>query len=133
MQMHRLDRHAMVAASKMMGPCGRASFGPAPRRSMLSAVCKTRDTDMAAAAEAIAFLRLLELVPVVRRYFHLEPNFSDDAIMASLKSVARCPTKRARAEALRASELGRHLGRSHDLPAAMATLLALLSEIDVHD
>lgn len=130
--MHRLDRHAMVATSKMMGLGGRASFGSAARRSMLSAVYKTRDTDMAAAAQAITFLQLLELVPVVRRRLGLEPNFSDDAIMAGLKSIARCTTKHARAEALLASELGSHLGRNHDLPAAMATLLALLSEIDVH-
>ncbi len=75
-------------------------------------------------------LHLAELVAVVRERLAIEASFPDDAILASLKTVAARSDGRARAVALFNSNLGQHLGRSGgDLQAAMEVVLGLLPPV----
>ncbi len=72
-------------------------------------------------------LHLAELVPVVRTRFDLAETFPDDAILASLKTIAGQSEARERWRVAFASNLGVALSRQgRDLNTALNTLLALL-------
>jgi len=85
-----------------------------------------------AAAEAPALddadiLHLAELVPVVRRRLTIGPDFSDDAILASLKRVVAKTTDRDRWGAAFDSNLALWLSaQGRELGSALTTLVALM-------
>ena len=70
---------------------------------------------------------LAGIVPVVRRRVAIAPSFSDEAILASLTTIASRSTYEARWRAGEASTLGLFLA-SHgkDLKACLTTILTLL-------
>lgn len=74
-------------------------------------------------------LHLAELVPVVRERFGIDGNFPDDAILASLKTIAAASSDRERSEMAFASNLGRYLDCSHQSEqSSLAALIALLPQ-----
>jgi hypothetical protein len=76
---------------------------------------------------AADILHLAELVPVVRGQFAVGPEFSDDAILASLRAITRWSDQRGRWRAAFNSNLGYALAiGGRDLNTALNTLLALL-------
>lgn len=91
---------------------------------------ETRNASTAERQSAVAtpnILHLAELVPVVRDRFDLDPAFADDAILASLRSIAAHGQPRERWRAAFDSNLGQVLSREgRDLNSALNTLLALL-------
>ncbi len=72
-------------------------------------------------------LHLAELVPVVRSTFGLDSDFSDDAILASLKAIAARSSERDRWQVAFGCNLGRHIGLHAVDPAdGLRTLIGLL-------
>jgi hypothetical protein len=75
----------------------------------------------------IDILHLAELVPVVRARFSLSSEFSDDAILASLRAITSWSEQRGRWRAAFNSNLGYALAiGGRDLNTALNTLLTLL-------
>lgn len=82
---------------------------------------------LAAEEPALDILHLAELVPMVRTRFGIEQSFPDDAILASLKSIAAASSDRERSTAAFASNLGRYLDcGSQSQTASLSTLIAML-------
>lgn len=72
-------------------------------------------------------LHLNELVPLVRQRLGLDTAFPDDAVLASLRTIAGCSTPRERWRAAFDSNLGHWLAlQGADLNSALNTLVALL-------
>ena len=72
-------------------------------------------------------LHLAEAVPVVRERLQVPVEFSDDAILASLKSIALKSSDRDRWQAAFESNLARYLSvRGRDLGKALQELIALV-------
>ncbi|MDX2258498.1 MAG: hypothetical protein NW205_06225 [Hyphomicrobiaceae bacterium] len=72
-------------------------------------------------------MHLAELVPLLRQRLAIDPAFSDDAMLASLKAIAVRSAERERWQAAFGSNLGRHIAVAHPDPtAALTTLVALL-------
>ncbi|MGI9423743.1 MAG: hypothetical protein ACR2PA_11155 [Hyphomicrobiaceae bacterium] len=88
----------------------------------------SRDTGQARiTSDAVSeVLHLAELVPIVRQRLAIEPEFPDDAILASLKTIALRSNDRERMTIAFACNLGHYLGRSDDPVMALRTLVALL-------
>ncbi|MEM9355350.1 MAG: hypothetical protein AAGB04_03985 [Pseudomonadota bacterium] len=77
--------------------------------------------------QAYDILHLAELVPIVRKRFYIEQKFSDDAILASLKTIAAATTDRERSSVAFTSNLGRYLdSSSQQKEAGLAGLIAML-------
>ncbi|MEM7750326.1 MAG: hypothetical protein AAF346_18905 [Pseudomonadota bacterium] len=77
--------------------------------------------------QAYDILHLAELVPIVRKRFYIEQKFSDDAILASLKTIAAASTDRERSSVAFTSNLGRYLDSSSQRKeAGLAALIAML-------
>lgn len=71
--------------------------------------------------------QLAALIPALRKRLSIGPAFSDDALLASLVSIARYPSHEARWHAAEASTLGQHLAaNSVDKHRNLVTLIALL-------
>ena len=71
--------------------------------------------------------RLAALVPRLRKRLAIGPAFSDDALLASLVSIARHPSHEARWQAAQASTLGQHLAASsRNRHRDLVTLIAML-------
>ena len=104
-------------SSRLDNQGGRASPG-APAHSPQA---RSRDS------QGLDILHLAELVPVVRATFGIEQKFSDDAILASLQTIAAATTDRERSEAAFSSNLGRYLdcsGQQRD--GGLTSLIAML-------
>ena len=72
-------------------------------------------------------LHLAELVPVLRQRLELDSAFPDDAILASLRSIAAETAPRERWRAAFDSNLGAWLAlKGRDLNTTLNTLIALL-------
>ena len=72
-------------------------------------------------------LHLAELVGMVRRRFAIAQSFPDDAILASLKTIAAQSDTNARIATAFMSNLGQHLERGRpDQRTAIVTLVGLL-------
>lgn len=72
-------------------------------------------------------LHLAELVPVVRSRFNIEQSFSDDAILASLKTISAVSSDRERASVAFSSNLGRYLDSTRQQASAhLSDLIAML-------
>lgn len=72
-------------------------------------------------------LHLAELVPVVRQRLGLDAAFPDDAVLASLETIAKCSTPRERWRAAFDSNLGHWLAlKGADLNSALNSLVALV-------
>ena len=74
-------------------------------------------------------LHLAELVPILRRRLGLDTTFSDDAVLASLRTIASRSSSRDRWRAAFDSNLGHWLaGQGRDVNTALNTLIALLPD-----
>ena len=72
-------------------------------------------------------LHLAELVPIIRERFRIEETFSDDAILASLKTISAESSDRGRAATAFSSNIGRYLDSNSQQPSAnLAALIAML-------
>jgi hypothetical protein len=100
-------RRAKPAPAKAAGPQGGGANRPAPTQVNVEYVA--------------------ELVPILRRRLDIAPTFSDEAILASLASIATRTSHQDRWRAASGSTLGLWLS-SHgkELNAALITILALL-------
>lgn len=71
--------------------------------------------------------RLAALIPELHRRLPIGPALSDEALLASLVSIARHPTHEARWHAAEASTLAQHLAvNSRDKHRDLVTLIGLL-------
>ncbi len=71
--------------------------------------------------------RLATLIPELRRRLPIGPSLSDEALLASLVSIARHTSEEARWRAAEASTLGQHLAvSSKDKYRDLVTLIAVL-------
>lgn len=78
-------------------------------------------------ASALDILHLAELIPVIRQRFGLDDTYPDDAVLASLRSIAAHSGSRERWQAAFRSNLGHWLGqRGTDLNTSLNTLVGLL-------
>ncbi len=76
---------------------------------------------------AVDILYLAELVPVVRARFGLDADFPDDAVLASLRSIAVHSDSRERWQAAFRSTLGRWMAQNgRDLNTSLNITLGLL-------
>ena len=81
----------------------------------------------AASTSPLDILHLAELVPVVRARFGLGDDFTDDAILSSLRVIAATSDQRQRWLAAFNSNLGRSLATDgRDLNTALSALIALV-------
>lgn len=72
-------------------------------------------------------LHLAEAVPLIRERLDVPVEFTDDAILASLKTIATKSTDRDRWRAAFESNLARYLSiRGRDLSTALQELVALM-------
>lgn len=108
---------------------GLAGEGPAGERPVTVPV---RRRVVAAQTEAEIFapadvLHLAELVPVVRRRLDVPADFSDDAILASLKRIAQRSDERQRRQVAFNSNLIRYLSiRGRNMDFVLRELVALI-------
>ncbi len=80
-----------------------------------------------AAFEPADVLHLAEVVPIVRQQLDVPTEFTDDAILSSLKMIAMRSSERERWRVAFDSNLARYLSiRGRDLGQALQRLLALL-------
>ena len=91
----------------------------------------SRNLELSQTAElgvgGLDILHLAELVPVVRARFGLGDDFTDDAILSSLRVIAATSDQRQRWLAAFNSNLGRSLATDgRDLNTALSALIALV-------
>ena len=79
------------------------------------------------AREPADVLHLAEAVPIVRQQLNVPAEFTDDAILSSLKMIAMRSSDRERWRAAFDSNLARYLSiRGRDLGVALQRLVALI-------
>jgi hypothetical protein len=106
-----------------------------PRLASISARSQRRSRTRVAVAHARGGTRpgrvnieyVAGIVPVIRRRLGVAATFSDEAMFASLTSIAAHGTYEARWQAAEASTLGQFLmSHGKDLKSSLITILALL-------